>query len=124
MLSFDRDALLCDMAETYGIYDIKAFKPKQIAMYACGLHPDSRIRSKLDGIYPMNTMEVLAHIADELKIIRHYFTAEKSDPMPTFFTELIHEDEKRSKKNAQGFQSGEAFDEAWKQLAEGGDNNA
>lgn len=123
MLAFDRDALLCDMAETYGIYDIKAFPPKQIAMYACGLRPDSRIRTKYVGIYPRNSMEILAHIVDELQIVRHYFTAKQGDPMPPLFTDLILEENKPKKKDSAGFQSGKAFDEAWSKLAKGGGDN-
>ncbi len=124
MLAFDRDALMCDMAETYGIYDIKAFRPKQVAMYACGLSPDSRIYTKMSGIHPRHIMEILAHIVDELQIMRYSLTAQKGDSLPTLFTDLIMDGEgHKSKEATQGFRSGEEFDEAWKNLAKGGDNN-
>ena len=67
-------------------------------------------------------MEILAHIVDELQVIRHYFTAKKGDTMPILFTDLILKGDEPKKKETQGFQSGEAFDEAWNKLVKGGDD--
>lgn len=54
MLSTDRDALMCDMAETYHVYDMRALPVKTVATLACGLREDARIKLKMAGIsyYP------------------------------------------------------------------------
>ena len=47
MFGVDRDALICDLAETYHIYDYRAFPPHYIAILAVGLRDDSRIKMKI-----------------------------------------------------------------------------
>ncbi len=47
MLDKDREALICDMAESYHIYEIKDFPAYYIAMLAAGLSEDRRIKRKL-----------------------------------------------------------------------------
>lgn len=122
MLAVDRDALICDMAETYRIYDIYAFRPKQVAVFASGLGPDSRIRLKLAGISPRSTQELLAHIADNLAILRYRFTAQSGDDLPTLFTDLIQDNQPEKSGAVESYQDGNAFSEAWKRLTKGGEN--
>lgn len=50
MISRDEDALICDMAETYNIYDIKSLPLPYLATLASGLGMDSRIRLKAEGL--------------------------------------------------------------------------
>ena len=47
MVGVDKDALICDLAEIYHIYDYKAFPPHYIAILAVGLRDDSRIKMKI-----------------------------------------------------------------------------
>lgn len=47
MLEKDREALICDMAETYQIYEIWDFPTTYIATLAAGLSEDSRIKRTL-----------------------------------------------------------------------------
>ena len=47
MIGVDKDALICDLAETYHIYDYKVFPPHYIAILAVGLRDDSRIKMKM-----------------------------------------------------------------------------
>ena len=49
MLAADRDALICDMAETYHILDINALPIPLLATLAAGLRGDSRIRLAMSG---------------------------------------------------------------------------
>ena len=44
MIALDEDALTCDLAETYGIYEFRLLPPAKIAVLACGLSEDSRIK--------------------------------------------------------------------------------
>lgn len=66
MLSTDRDALECDLMETYHIEDMKELPPTRVALFASGLRDDSRIKMKLAGAkVPLETL-ILAKITDAL----------------------------------------------------------
>lgn len=68
MISVDENALICDFAETYRIYDYRQLPARRAAVYACGLRPNSRIIMKLSGTeVPLETL-LLALIADAGKI--------------------------------------------------------
>lgn len=49
MLATDRDALICDLAETYHIMDMTALPVPLLATLAAGLRGDSRIKMKMAG---------------------------------------------------------------------------
>ena len=49
MLAADRDALICDLAETYHILDVTALPVPLLATLAAGLRGDSRIRMAMAG---------------------------------------------------------------------------
>lgn len=66
MLSADRDALICDMAETYHIYDVRALPVKMLATLACGLRDDSRIKLKITGATHYPPFVLLMRIHDVL----------------------------------------------------------
>lgn len=115
MYQLDKDALLCDLAEVYGIFDFRAVPLKTLSILACGLRSDSRIRMKIDGINELRNLEIMAHIADELALIRFFLTrSKKSDPLPELFTDhLITE---RSEGSQVVFESGKAFHDEWTKL--------
>ena len=50
MLALDKDAFLCDMAETYHLFDIKSVNLPYLAVLASGLGVDSRIKLKAYGL--------------------------------------------------------------------------
>ena len=43
------DELICDLAETYSVYDYHALPPKTAAVLALGLPENSRVKRKLSG---------------------------------------------------------------------------
>lgn len=49
MLKTDKDAFICDMAQTYHIYDWRAYPTELIATLAAGLPDDSRVNLKRAG---------------------------------------------------------------------------
>ena len=49
MYATDRDALVCDMAETYHVYDVRQLPVPLFATLAAGLRSNSRIRMKMAG---------------------------------------------------------------------------
>jgi hypothetical protein len=57
MIATDEDALICDLAETYHIYDYRSLSPRMAAIFSCGLRDDSRIKLALAGSrYPLDTL--------------------------------------------------------------------
>ena len=64
MLNLDKDALLCDLAETYHIYDYKSLPCRMVATFSCGLRENSRIKMKMAGIDPIPEQILMAAIAD------------------------------------------------------------
>ncbi len=69
MICLDRSALLCDMAETYGIYDLRSLPANTIATLASGLRGDSRIMTKMRGGTALRTDISIAMIYDLLNDI-------------------------------------------------------
>jgi hypothetical protein len=49
MIREDEDALICDLAETYRIYDYRSLPARTVATFAVGLRNDSRIKMRLSG---------------------------------------------------------------------------
>lgn len=49
MVATDEDALVCDFAETYHIYQWRGLSVKYAAILACGLRDDSRIKMEMTG---------------------------------------------------------------------------
>lgn len=69
MITTDEDALICDLAETYQIYDYKSLPLQRVAIFCIGLRDDSRIKMKLSGCkYSINTM-LLASATDYLALL-------------------------------------------------------
>ena len=69
MIRLDRDALICDFAETYRIYDIWSLPARLVATYAVGLRADSRIMMKISGMKtPFDTL-LLATTVDLLRLL-------------------------------------------------------
>lgn len=69
MIRTDEDALICDLAETYHIYDYKRLPLKTVAALSAGLRDDSRVKMKLSGaVAPTDTM-LLAAVADRLSLL-------------------------------------------------------
>ena len=69
MLHTDRSALICDMAETYNIYNFVVYKPSYIATLACGLGDNSRIKKKLNGVRASTTDMLLSLLLDGINTL-------------------------------------------------------
>lgn len=103
MLAYDRSALICDLAETYHIYDYKALPVLTLAALASGLRSDSRIKLKLSGITEVSSEVLLIQIFDILQLMRYQWFATKKESPPKLLSDsLISKapeipDEKRDK---------------------------
>lgn len=69
MHATDRDALLCDMAETYGVFDFAALPTETLAALAVGLPRDCRIRRKQSGVETDSLTLLLALAIDRLSML-------------------------------------------------------
>lgn len=119
MLATDETALVCDLAESYGIYDYKKYPATTIAMLAVGLRENARIKMKINKMaYPLETM-LLASAVDKLSLILWSKTKDGSKGInrPKMITEMLSAQEQN--QNIQVFVSTDTFEETWKQLAGG-----
>lgn len=112
MLSVDKDLLVCDMAETYHVMDIRALSVETLAVLACGLREDSRIRMKMVGVQRVPPEILLAKCADALNMILYVLGADGKAPKPERIIDIIIETEKESA----GFESGADFEAEWRRL--------
>lgn len=69
MIHTDEDALICDLAETYQIYDYKQLPINQVAVFSCGLPDNSRIKLKISGQRVSLETMLLAAINDSLQLL-------------------------------------------------------
>lgn len=78
MIKTDEEALICDLAETYQIYDYKILPLRTVSTLACGLRENSRIKLKVGGIKNIPPIILVnALIADILNNILHALSGDK-----------------------------------------------
>lgn len=119
MLATDRDALLCDMAETYGIFDLWALPVELLAVLASGLRDNSRIKMKIAGMRYIPLETVLPQVADRLTLIWRALVGEhEATPM---FTDVML-DKREPEKKAVGFSTPEEYEAEFRRIA-GGETN-
>ena len=69
MATFDEYALICDFAETYGIFDLYELPAPLAATLAVGLRDNSRIKTKMNNmIMPLDDY-LLAAIYDDVQML-------------------------------------------------------
>lgn len=116
MLNADRDALLCDLAETYGVYSLESLPPETVAILACGLRENSRIKMKLTGVKVAPDILLLAHIADRLGLLVWAKTkdGQRNRRRPPSFVEMLTGTGKQEKQKitVSAFDTPEAFERA------------
>ncbi|MDT2575980.1 DUF5361 domain-containing protein [Lactococcus petauri] len=124
MIKFDELSLMCDLAETYHIYDYKQLSPQQIAVFSIGLRENSRIKMKMfNQSVPLETM-LLAGIQDKLNISLWFKTkdGQKGINKPKMIVDILNKPVEKPKRKIQ-FNSGEEFEKYRQQLfGNGGEN--
>src|SRR5690625_5210095 len=116
MISIDEDALICDLAETYHIYDYKQLPPLKVDVFSLGLRNDATIKMKLSGpTVPLDIM-LLAGIADRLSTLVWFQTkdGQKGRNRPQMLTNLLTSTKQES--DVEAFHSGEEFEKTRKRL--------
>ena len=112
MIELDEDALICDLAETYQIYDYGSLPLKTVATLAAGLRENSRIMLKASGAKASQETILLAMIADRIEAFRYSFTedASKRRNPPVSIAELFLDAEKQGETAS--FSNAEQFEAA------------
>lgn len=121
MVREDETALICDMAETYGVLDWRALPLKIAAALAAGLREDSRIKLKLSGM-PADRMTLLAAvIADRLTFLAWAKTKDgaKGRNKPASILAKLMNAGKEPKQEYNVYRTPEEFEEAWRKAQEG-----
>ncbi|ORP02786.1 hypothetical protein B7693_04520 [Streptococcus mitis] len=120
MINLDEDALVCDLAETYQIYDYRQLPLNQVAVFAYGLRDDSRIKQIMsDQIVPLETT-LLASIVDRLSLSLWLQTkdGQKGVNRPASIAEMLKKNSKEEsdERDYLVFESGEDFENYRKAL--------
>ena len=120
MINIDKNALLCDLAETYHIYDYRSLPLHMVGIFACGLREDSRIMMKVMGVKVNTIQTLLALIADNTRLIAWLQSSdgEKGINRPKPLLAMMSE-EKYSENNIETFENGQQFDDEWNRLTGG-----
>jgi len=117
MLSANEEALICDLAETYGIYDYRALPVSKLATLAVGLRGNSRIKMYLIGAKATRTELLLAAAVDRLSTLAWLNSEDgrRGINRPASILGMLLE-EKQAENPVEVFETGEAFEKAWEQL--------
>ena len=124
MMRKNRDALECDLAETYNIYDMRALPARRVALFAVGLRDNSRIKMLLaDSKFTFSEI-LLINIYDLLNLELWTKTkdATKGKNKPeSLYKKLmgINDQTKKESKNMT-FNSAEEYEKIRKKLLERG----
>lgn len=125
MIAKDEDALICDLTETYHIYDYKQLPPTKVAVLSVGLKADSRIKLSLsNNKVPLDTI-LLAGINDMLNILvwRNTKDGQKGKNPPKRIVEKLLATTEKVPTETVVFNTAEEYENARKVILEniGGD---
>ena len=113
MLNRDREALICDLASEYHVYDIRSLPARLIATFAVGLGDDSRTKKKMRGINYSREEIMLARIADRLSAIMWAMGLYGSTEQPPSMVNAMLGEAEDSEDKLMKFSSGAEFLEEW-----------
>lgn len=113
MIAIDRDALICDLAETYGVFDMGALPVPILATLACGLRDTARIKMKISGIRHTPIEMLVAAAVDRLAILMWQNTKDGTTGQnrPKSILEIMLNEPEE--KEIQGFDTAEDFEAEW-----------
>ena len=112
-MRLDEDALICDLAETYHVYDYRSLPVQLVATLSAGLRDDARIKLEAaDSPVSLDTI-ILAAIADNLTMLRAGMD-KKNRGKPFLFSEALRGEKKKQK--VRGFRTAEEFEAALKRI--------
>lgn len=90
MIACDEQALICDLAESYQIFNYRSLPIKTVATLSAGLRENSRIKMKMSGLKVDQNTLLLATIADRAGGII-YMLGGLNEPPPSFVEQLCED---------------------------------
>lgn len=110
MITEDEDALVCDLAETYHIYEYRSLPMRKVATFSLGLGESSRIRRKLSGAKAPTELILLASIVDRLSLLVYANTkdAQHGFNKPQMLTDILLGN--KDHDDIQSFRTGAEFE--------------
>lgn len=69
MIILDEEALICDLAETYHIFNYRGLPLYIVAVLSCGLREDSRIKMKISNRCANTDTILFASMVDKLALL-------------------------------------------------------
>lgn len=116
-MCLDEDAVICDFAETYHIYDIYQYPCEYIATLAAGLRETSRIRIKQAGLRGDPELFAMCACADSLRTLVWHNTenGHKGIDPPKPVLQFLRENTENT--TSRGYSSGEDFQAEWSRLS-------
>lgn len=126
MISVDEDALICDFAEYYHIFDYRSLEVHLASILAYGLPDFSRIKRKLTGQKHSNDTLLMALIVDDLNLMLWQRTKDGQNNRnrpKSVYQALIGKAEEKDEA-IKGFKSADDFEKARAEiLARKGEKN-
>lgn len=118
MIERGEDALICDMAETYHIYEMRSFRASYIATLAAGLREDSRIMMLFSGNKIRPSLLLQAASLDKLALLWWAETkdGQKNRNRPESVVESLTKENKQPEEPAIVFESAEEFNRAREEM--------
>lgn len=120
MITTDEDALICDLAETYHIFDYRSLPLSKVATFSVGLRDDSRIKMKMNGMDYTFERILLASITDRLAQLVWMQSQDGADGINrpnSIVAQLLGAES----KEVVGFDTPEEFEKEWKHIQERGE---
>lgn len=119
MLRADRDKLVCDLAETYGVFDYQALPARTLAALAAGLREDSRSKMHLGGRKATRVETLLAAAVDGLNRISWLLSAvcpQEGERPRSILRAILEDTEPENADGAVAFDSPEAYEAEWERI--------
>ena len=116
MIAMDEDALICDLAETYQIFDYRSLPVKLVATLSSGLRDDSRIRMKMRGEKIRLTDTLLACLYDAYQNYLWARYGEGEAPESIYKILVEGSCRKENPNGVRSFDSPEAYEETRRKI--------
>lgn len=118
MIQEGEDDLICDLAETYGIFNYKSLPVQMVATFSYGLSENSRIKRKLRGneeSQEQYEQRILIAIFDRINWLVWSRTEDAMNNVnrPESLYDKIYNPHKDDDKKVVSFRSGEDFRKEW-----------
>ena len=102
--------MICDLAETYGIYDYKAMKPSLVATLAVGLPDSSRVMRKYSNIPLTIEQMLLAMLVDSLNGLIWGLGGKKAGKKPKSILKMLTDKTEKKKDELMSFRTPEEYE--------------